>query len=90
MPFRDRDRLLDFDVYGFWRWRCSDLVSNATRGVLAEYIVAKALGVAEGVREEWASYDLTTPGGTRIEVKSAAYIQSWHQETFSDISLECQ
>ena len=28
----------------FWRWYSSDLVSNATRGILAEYLVAVALG----------------------------------------------
>jgi hypothetical protein len=40
--FRDADRLLDFDVLSFWQWSWSDLVSNATRGVLAEYLVARA------------------------------------------------
>jgi len=34
---------LGFDLLGFWQWSRSDLVSNATRGVLAEYIVAREL-----------------------------------------------
>jgi len=85
--FRDRGRDLGFDLAGFWQWSCSDLISNATRGILAEYIVAKALGVADGVRDEWAACDLTAPDGSRIEVKSAAYIQSWHQERFSRIAF---
>ena len=84
--FRDGDRDLPFDLASFWQWSCSDLVSNATRGVLAEYLVAQALGVADGVREEWAAWDLTA-GETRVEVKSAAYIQSWHQEELSAISF---
>jgi hypothetical protein len=75
-------RLLDF-----WRWSCSDLVSNATRGVLAEFIVAKALGIDCLVRNEWDAFDLTTPGGLRIEVKSAAYLQSWYQSELSKISF---
>ncbi|MFH1006718.1 MAG: hypothetical protein V1800_04345 [Candidatus Latescibacterota bacterium] len=84
--FHDGQCLLDFDVLGFWQWCSSDLVSNATRGVLAEYLVAHALGIAEsGIREEWAAYDLKAPDGTRIEVKSAAYIQSWHQDRLSQI-----
>ena len=61
----------------FWRWSASDLVSNATRGVLAEYIVATALGLADGVRREWDAFDLLTKDGVRVEVKSAAYLQSW-------------
>jgi hypothetical protein len=54
---------------------------------LAEYIVAHALDVAGGVRVDWAAYDLTTADGTRIEVKSAAYIQSWRQKRPSPISF---
>lgn len=86
--FRDGARDLGFDLTEFWQWSCSDLVSNTTRGILAEYLVAKALGVAAGVREEWAAYDLTAADGTRIEVKSAAYIQSWHQERPSPITFQ--
>ena len=71
----------------FWQWSCSDLVSNATRGILAEYLVATALGLHKEIRKEWDSYDLKTPSGTRIEVKSAAYIQSWFQRNFSTITF---
>lgn len=78
----------DFDLLGFWQWSASDLISNATRGVLAEYIVARALGMGhDGVREEWAPHDLTTPDGIHIEVKSAAYVQSWSQRRLSPISF---
>lgn len=75
-------RLIDF-----WRWSCSDLVSNSTRGVLAEFLVAQALGLAAGVRDEWAAFDLETTDGIRIEVKSAAFIQSWRQSRPSRISF---
>ena len=76
----------DFDLLDYWRWTNSDLVSNVTRGVLAEYIVARAVGVpTDGVRDEWAAYDLDTTDGIKLEVKSAAYIQSWWQPRFSDI-----
>ncbi len=75
-----------FTVLDFWRWSMADLVSNATRGVLAEFIVAQALGIAiTGVREEWAPYDLRTVEGVTIEVKSAAYLQSWVQRRLSSI-----
>lgn len=71
----------------FWAWSVSDLVSNATRGRLAEYIGVRALGLATaGVRDEWAAYDLETPKGVKIEVKSAAYLQAWFQRGPSVIS----
>ena len=86
--FHNRGRALDFDVLGFWRWSASDLVSNTTRGVLAEYLVAAALGISDGcVRREWAGCDLEAPDGTLVEVKSAAYIQSRHQERLSQVSF---
>jgi hypothetical protein len=39
-------------VADFWGWSRSDLLDNTERGVLAELIVAAALGIpADGVRE---------------------------------------
>jgi hypothetical protein len=62
------------------------LASNATRGVLAEFIVASALGIDLSIpRTEWASWDLTSPEGIRIEVMSAAFLQSWTQRELSKI-----
>lgn len=86
--FRDGDRPFSFDVLSFWQWSASNLVSNVTRGVLAEYIVARALGIGhDSVRDDWAAYDLETPSGAKVEVKSAAYLQSWHQNRLSTISF---
>ena len=73
------------NLLDFWKWMGSDLVSNTMRGVLAEFIVACDLGVADKVRTEWDSYDLRTPSGSTVEVKSAAYCQSWSQKRYSDI-----
>jgi hypothetical protein len=79
-PFRSVGQSLEFDVLEFWRWSASDLVSNATRGRLAEFITARALGTPiSGVRNEWAAYDLETREGMKVEVKSYAYLQSWAQ-----------
>lgn len=87
-PFHDNGAALGFDLLSFWQWAASDLVSNAARGIVAEYVVARSLGLAkEGVRDEWAAFDLETPSGIKIEVKSAAYIQSWHQEHLSSITF---
>ena len=76
---------LDFCVGDFWRWYASDLVSNSLRGVAAEFIVAQALGLASGTRLEWDACDLRSREGKRIEVKSAAYLQTWHQQKLSAI-----
>ena len=76
-----------YGLVDFWQWSVSDLVSNATRGRLAEFIVATALGCdVSGVRNEWDAFDLLTPRGVKVEVKSAAHVQSWHQERLSAIS----
>ncbi len=66
----------------FWRWAMSDLLGNRHRGILAEYLVGKALGadVLSEPRFEWDCYDLIYRE-TRIEVKSSAYIQTWHTPT---------
>ncbi|MDA1061716.1 MAG: hypothetical protein O2895_02220 [Chloroflexi bacterium] len=63
-------------VGDFWKWAYSDLVSNVSRGTLAEFIVAALLGAIERARDPCAAYDITTPGGLRVEVKSSAYWQS--------------
>jgi hypothetical protein len=86
--FYGNDIPVTTDVLQFWQWSASDLLSNATRGVVAEFMVASALGVADGVRKEWDAYDVVTKDGLRVEVKSAAYLQSWHQERFSTITFD--
>ena len=75
-------------LWDFWQWSSSDLVSNATRGILAEFLVASALGLSNGVRNEWDAFDLQTETGIKIEVKSAAYVQTWHQRTLSRIVFD--
>jgi len=77
-------------VQDFWQWSASDLLNNAMRGKLAEYIVASALGCDDGIRYEWDAYDLKLADGTKIEIKSAAYLQSWAQTRYSDISFGIQ
>lgn len=72
----------------YWRWSGSDLVNNVGRGVLAEFLVANALGQTKEPREEWGAFDAEVPGSGTVEVKSAAYIQSWKQEDYSRISFD--
>lgn len=78
--------MLTGSLLDFWQWSASDLVSNATRGLFAEYLVRQAVGAdPAAVRQEWDAWDLTSPSGVRIEVKSAAYLQRWAQRRLSTI-----
>ena len=70
-------------VGDFWQWAYSDIVGNANRGILAEFIVSRALGSTARVRTNWTSYDVVTPVGIKVEVKSSAYLQSWAQSEVS-------
>lgn len=83
--FCDGERKLGFDLLDFWRWCSSDLANNVMRGIVAEYLVAQALGVADGTRVEWDNYDLRTKHAVTVEVKSSAYLQSWDQKDYSNI-----
>ena len=71
----------------FWRWAFSDLRENITRGVLAEFLVARALGDNRPVRSAWDDYDIETASGIKVEVKSAGYLQSWPQRRLSRIAF---
>ena len=84
-PFTRAGTPLGYDLLSFWRWAGSDLVGNAQRGVLAEYLVARAVGAAAPVRVEWDAFDVVTPDGTKVEVKAAGYLQSWPQAKPSGI-----
>lgn len=76
------DQTLSVNLTNFWQWSSSDLVGNTARGCLAEYIVAMALGLTAGVRNDWEAYDLEF-NGWKIEVKTSAYLQSWPQQRLS-------
>jgi hypothetical protein len=75
-------------VGDFWAWAYSDILENTARGIFAEFLVGKALGVVEGVRPSgWGPFDLRY-GAHKIEVKSSAYLQSWYQRTHSNIRFD--
>ena len=86
--FHVRGKTVDFEVSDFWRWAHSDLLDNTARGVLAEFLVAYALRQTNKLRREWGAFDLRTKSRHRVEVKSAAYAQSWPQCKPSKISFD--
>jgi hypothetical protein len=72
-------------VRDFWAWALSDLRTNTVRPMLAEFLVARALCAAAQPRIEWDAYDVVTPDGVRVEVKSSGYLQAWTQARPSSI-----
>jgi hypothetical protein len=86
-PFIEHGNSSNANLLSFWQWSASDLVGNAMRGILAEYIVAMSMEADGGTRTEWDAYDIETPEGIKVEVKSGAYIQSWAQGKHSSIQF---
>ena len=77
-PFLHKDgQKTGKNVLDFWRWAYSELNDNMSRGALAEYIVAMAIGVDYEPKQYWTPFDLKTKAGKRVEVKNTAHIQTW-------------
>lgn len=83
--FREQNGRIELTVLDFWQWANSNLLDNAARGILAEFLVAHALERTHMPRREWGAFDIKTESGLKIEVKSASYAQSWPQERPSKI-----
>ncbi len=77
----------DATVQDFWRFALSNLQMNNARGYLAEFLVARSLGLRDVRRVEWDAYDLLLEERIRVEVKSSAYLQAWEQRTHSRIQF---
>lgn len=79
-------------IMDFWCWAFSDLIDNTQRGVMAEFLVYSSLNRITKytqIRENWLSFDVMSPSGRKIEVKSAAYIQAWTPENiFAQIRFD--
>ncbi|WP_425840985.1 hypothetical protein [Microbacterium sp. PA5] len=84
-PLRGDEKFVGMNatVQDFWRFAMSDLRVNNTRGYLAEFMVARALGV-NALRTEWDDYDVLWDG-IKIEVKASAHLQVWAQRQLSQI-----
>jgi hypothetical protein len=58
-------------VADFWRWAFSDLRTNIVRGILAEFLVARAVGDIPPLRTAWDSWDVTTAIDIKVESSPA-------------------
>lgn len=77
-------------VIDFWKWAYSDFLDNTQRGILAEYLVACALGLENTLRTNWDKYDLITHNGITLEIKTSAYLQTWGQKKLSNLVFGIQ
>lgn len=75
--FIDNGTYMDFSLSDFWQWYASDLLNHPIRGAIAEFLVAKAIGVPTDSRPGWRSYDLLYKG-KKIEIKSCARVSDSH------------
>ncbi|WP_228459572.1 hypothetical protein [Priestia megaterium] len=73
-------------ISDFWSWGFSDVLMNSLRGIFSEFLVGSALEVIQKPRNEWDTHDLVYKN-KKIEVKSAAYIQSWHRGNIRKLVL---
>src|SRR5689334_17487806 len=89
LPLRGDEQFtgVDATVIDFWRWAFSDLRDNTTRGILAEFLVSKAVGDAREMRIGWGNFDALAPDGTKIEVKCSAFLQSWTLQRLSGLQF---
>lgn len=92
LTFKDKE--LGSSVLDFWSWAYSDLIRNVNRGAFAEFIVLEAMNNQSGItpprtnfRVSMDAYDLLSPDGIRVEVKSSAYMQAWESEHPARISF---
>jgi hypothetical protein len=86
-PFIIKDAPSKYTLLDFWSWAFSDVLTNTTRGMIAEFIIATALEIdIKKPRDGWAIFDLTYKNHG-VEVKSASYHQRWYQQRLSTISF---
>ncbi len=72
-----------FSVLDFWRYCYGELAGQSP--VIAEFLVAKALGIekAENVTY-WTAYDMSYRG-MRVEVKATEYVHAWNKKRVSNV-----
>ena len=68
---------LDFDLKDFWSFQYSNIYS--LHGEIAEFVVARALGITEAQNSEyWTLWDILYRD-YRIEIKQTGYYHPWNE-----------
>ncbi|WP_147272017.1 hypothetical protein [Marinilabilia salmonicolor] len=55
-------------------------MDNINSAAIGEYIVTKAMGIFRSPESSWESFDILSPEGIKIEVKTAGLVQIWQQK----------
>lgn len=76
--FSYKGELLDLSVQELWKWYFSDLIDIKSK--VAEYLVTKALGFEEPYNTGYWSAHSIVYRGRRLELRSASYMKSIHDE----------
>ncbi len=72
-----------FSVLDFWRYRYAQLAG--LHAEIAEFIVARALGISKSENVNyWTAYDMSYQGH-RIEVKESSYVHPWNKTRVSSV-----
>ena len=72
------EKKLGFSLVDFWRFKYSNIYD--IQGAIAEFIVAKALGLNTASNTEyWTLWDINYCG-LRIEVKETSYYHPWNKD----------
>ena len=76
--FSFNGRATNMTMLEFWRWHYSEIFDLQEK--IAEYIVAKALGLNEADNVgSWTLYDIDYRN-TRIEIKETSYVHAWQTD----------
>lgn len=68
----------DMTILDFWRWHFSELYNM--QNTIAEFIVARALGLTEAYNAgDWTLFDMEYRS-KRIEVKETSYMHAWQTD----------
>lgn len=84
-PFRSGAERLDLTLLDFWRWSEAGLLATSTRARLAEFIVARLLGICTDSPRSDRSPDLLTADGIAVRVKSASCVTCESRRDLSKI-----
>ena len=76
--FTHNGKSTDMTMLEFWRWHYSEIFDLQEK--IAEFIVAKALGLNEADNVgSWTLYDIKYRN-TRIEIKETSYLHAWQTD----------
>lgn len=79
----------NFRLIDFWRWSMSNILSNSTRGKLAEFIAGTAVGTDfASPRDEWECFDIKKQKKKKCRCICFCLLKHRVQDTINPLNLE--